>query len=234
MPNEGYVIVPTGLQAVHLWDLYGPLVQPTVLGKRTIELFRELSADPTERARLGIEESQVEEIVGNYQALVNGKPWTTGERKVGIIDAVEGPIKASGRPVSYEGVFYQDALTAMAEILAAGEQVSIFSSKYPDWLKANLPEELAERMGELYGDRKTQGAAFQRVVDLERQAGRHVVSHTADELPELVAARDSGVVPHRVYVARNDVNSRAAATEAGVHQFVTDMAEPRYTELVKR
>ena len=57
-----------------------------------------------------------------------------------------------------------------------------------------------------------------------------MISHTADELPELVAANKSGLFPSRnlVYVNRNESNSKEKVQNAGIDWYVEDVRDVDY------
>ena len=233
MANDGYIIVPSGRKPVHSFDLYGVLVDGIALGEQSIRLFEQVA--PAD----GISPDDVARVVADYRALGRGEPWATGERKVPIIDALEQPLRKHPelRP-DYKATFQDDGLYVLRQILDAGEGIIVFSSKTPDWLRENLPEDIGTRVGHMYGDRKHLPEAFQRVYDAEQALGRQVVTHTADELPELQAAVASGLFEGNkgklVFVNRNDSIRKDQALGAGIDLYVGDLREVGYTGLIQR
>ena len=231
-PNLDKIIVPNGMTPVHSFDVWGVLIDANVLGARKVDAYKKLAQET------GVDQEVVAQNVSDYNALLRGEPWTTGERKGPIIDGVEKPlIQAYGDiPIDYTGVFYDDALSTIRTILDAGEGVIVFSSKPAPWLKPNLTPDLAERIGEVYGDAKNKPEAFQRVVANENAKMRYPVSHTADELPELVAALKSGRFSQSglVYVNRNDSNTEAKVNEAGIKVYAPTLSAINYTSMSKK
>jgi len=222
------IIVKNGIQPAHSFDLWGPIVDAAKLGQKKIELYRQLAADQK------IDPETVEKVIADYQGLLEGQHWATGERKGEIIDALQGPVKQAGLDVSYNGTFQEDGLYVMQEILDAGEGVIVFSSKPAPWLKENLPREISDRVGDVYADKKTDPEAFRRVFDSESRRNRRVISHTADELPELEAAVKSELFVKQglIYVNRNDSNPPEAVHSKGIGVYVNDLRDVGYTKFV--
>ncbi len=218
-------------QIVHSFDLWGPIVDSVALGQQKIALYREIAP----RRRLSPE--QIEETAANYQRLCRGDPWATGERKRGIITALEGiltPDDLCG--IDYKKTFQPDALYALPNILDANQGVIVFTSAPAPWLKRNLPEEIRERMGKVYVGRKTEPSEFNRVIAEEAAGQRVVVSHTADELPELRAALQSKLMLDGtlVYIARNNVSSEETIRREGIDLFATSLRDVDYIGIGKR
>jgi hypothetical protein len=59
-----------------------------------------------------------------------------------------------------------------------------------------------------------------------------VVTHTADELPELLAARRH--VPKLIYVNRNNSNARELVLRQGIQMYVENLREVPYSILSKQ
>jgi hypothetical protein len=231
-PNLDRIIVPSGLVPVHSFDVWGVLIDANVLGGRKIDAYKKLAE------QTGINPEVIAQNVNDYNALLRGEAWATGERKGAIIDGVEKPlIDAHGKvAIDYTGVFYDDSLTTMRSILDAGEGVIVFSSKPAQWIKENIAPDLAARIGEIYAGAKNKPEAFRTVVEQERALNRYPVSHTADELPELSAALQSGLFSTAglIYVNRNNSNSEQDVTDAGIRIYVPTLADIQYTSLTKR
>ncbi|SRR3989344_2643464 len=233
MANETYIIVPPGLTPVHSFDLYGPIVDSKALSEQSIGLFQEIAEEE------GISPEEAAKIVSDYRALARGEPGTTGERKVPIINALEDPLNRHPELLpDYKVTFQEDGLYVMREILEAGEGVIVFSSKTPAWLRENLPEDIGARIGEMYGDRKHRPEAFQKVYSAEGALGRRVITHTADELPELEAAVASGLFAgdngRLIFANRNDSVNISQALDAGVNIYVDNLRDVGYTKLVEK
>ena len=229
-PYETSILVPTGYMVVHSFDLWGPVVNQDIIGKLMLDAYESLSMEK------GIDIREIRENVANYIALMKGEPWAVGERKAAIIDAVDDPVLAAKTDIPYADGFYDDALATMRTIFEAKEGVVIFSSKPADWLKANLPEDIAARLGEIYAGTKAKPEAFRKVYGSEKEKGRLVVSHTADELPELIAALQSKLFnpDNIVYVNRNNSNSEDVVNRAGIGSYVGHLTSVNYTGMCKK
>lgn len=222
------IIVSSGMTPVHSFDLWGPVVDSEAMSARNLEMYREVAA------KIGVEPAEIDAAANDYQLLADGHPSATGARKGQIIDRVDKVLKAQGVEMKFSDFLQEDGLYVMGEILDAGEQVIIFTSK--PWDKNNLPESIASRMGEVYHGGKTNPEEFRRVCSTEASHRRHLVSHTADELPELIGAIESNQFHKEglIYVARNESNTEAQVRDAGIERFVTDLRDVHYTNLVKR
>ena len=198
-----------------------------VLGERKSALYRE-----TARKRK-TSEDEIERVVGDYQALLNGKSWATGPRRSEIIDALGGEELAEAIGNQYGFAFMHDALTVMKEILEAGEGVLVFTSRPAPGLREQLAARLGRDAGEIKWGNKVDPAIFQAVYDLEKGLGHALVSHTADELDELVAARESGLFSPNglIYVNRNQSHSEKEVRKAGIEWYVSDLRQVEYLAL---
>ena len=200
--------------------------------KTPVQFFRQIAEAE------GISPEGAEKIVSDYLALAQGEPWTTGERKKGIIDALYTPLeKHPDLQPDYRKAFQVDGFAAVREILDAGEHVLIFSSKVPKGFKEILPEDIAHRI-QLYEGVKVRPEAYEKLSQDELKFGHRLVSHTADELPELEAAVKSGIFSNNqgrlVFIKRNEQVSDAAARSAGIDFYVSDLKMVGYSRLVKR
>ncbi len=232
MANQGQIIVPSGLLPVHSFDLYGPIVDSEALGEQSIKFFEQIFKAE------GISEEQAVQIISDYRALARGELWATGELKLPIINAIESPLKKYPElQPDYHAALQMDGLCVLIEILTYGEGASVFTSLHPDWLIKVLPEDIGSRIN-IYADRKTKPEAFQRVYAAELAQNRRVVTHTADELPELEAAVQSGLFSGNngrlIFVNRNDQVSESLARSRGIDFYVQDLKKVSYTQLVQK
>ena len=220
------IIVRSGIHPVHSFDLYGVLLDADNLGEQKIAQYEELAKaqgiDPAERAV----------VVAEYRALLRGDPNLTGRRKGKIVDALSTPIEKAGIELDYKGALLEDAVYAARQILDAKERLIVFSSRDAPWLKASLPGDIAAQMGDIYADNKSEPAAFERLIAKEAAMSGRVVTHTADELPELLAAR--GHVPNLIYVNRNNSNVKEVVLSHGIQIYVGNLRDVPYTTLSKQ
>lgn len=233
-PNQGTIFVPKGIVPVHSFDLWGPVIDAKLLGERKINLYRDWMSDephPIDEEHT----THMNQVIADYQALIDGEAWALGERKGEIINALESVVRASETPINYDGVFQEDGLYVLNEILDAGEEAIIFTSKPAPWLKPNMPKEISERLGEVYADKKTDPEAFKRVYAAEASRNRQVITHTADEMPELEAAVKTGLFQKEglIYINRNNTNGMDTVLAAGVGQYVNSLQDVNYTRLAQ-
>lgn len=220
------ILVKSGVHPVHSFDLYGVLVDADKLGEQKIARYEELATIQ------GIDPAVSAAVVAEYRALLRGDPNLTGRRKENVVNALSGPIEKAGMELDYKGALLDDGVYAARQILDANERLIVFSSREAPWLKASLPEDIAGRIGAIYRDNKSEPAAFERLVSKEAARSGRVVSHTADELPELLAAR--GYVPNLIYVNRNNSNPKEFVVSQGIRMYVGSLRDVPYTALSKQ
>jgi hypothetical protein len=198
------------------------------LGQQKIDIYEEIARKEK------IPEHEITRVTQNYRALLDGKPWATGPRKAEIIDALAAPAPSNEHQLCYDSCFIQDALEVIKEILEAGEGAIIFTSEPAPGLREQLVPKIGERIGVVRHGNKTDPGSFKAVYDLERRFGNIIITHTADELPELIAARKSGLFQPGalIYVNRNDSNSEKMVESEGIHCYVNDLRNVKYTTLV--
>jgi len=220
------ILVRSGIHAVHSFDLYGVLLDAEKLGEQKIAQYEELAKtqgiDPAGRAA----------VVAEYRALMRADPNLSGRRKGNIVDALSTPIEKAGIELDYKGALLEDGVYAARQILDANDRLIIFSSRDAPWLKTSLPGDIADRMGDIYADNKSEPAAFERLVAKEAAKSGRIVTHTADELPELLAAR--GHVPNLIYVNRNNSNVKEVVLSQGVQIYVGNLRDVPYTTLSRQ
>ena len=138
------IFVPSGIKPVHLFDVWGVIIDAERKGKD------ELSNYVKAAEQLGIAPEARDVAMADYEALVRGDPKATGARKGEIIDAISGPLAKAGFESRFEDYVFQTTVEAMAEILDAKEGVSIYTSKPNKTILQALPKEIAERVGRVY------------------------------------------------------------------------------------
>jgi hypothetical protein len=220
------ILVRSGFYPVHSFDLYGVLVDADNLGEQKIARYEELAKIQ------GIDPAVSAAVVAEYRALLRGDPNLTGRKKEKVVSALSGPVEKAGMELDYKGALLEDGVYAARQILGANERLIVFSSREAPWLKASLPGDIADRMGTIYTDNKSEPAAFERLVVKEAAMSGRVVSHTADELPELLAAR--GHIPNLIYVNRNNSNPKEFVLSQGIRMYVENLRDVPYTTLSKQ
>jgi hypothetical protein len=217
------ILVRSGIHPVHSFDLYGVLLDANKLGEQKIACYEELAETQ------GVDPAVSALVIAEYRALMSGDPDFTGPRKDNIVEALSAPIEKAGIELDYKGALLEDGIYAARQILDANERLIIFSSRDAPWLKTSLPEDIAGRMGAIYADDKSRPVAFERLIVKEAAMSGRVVTHTADELPELLAARR--YVPNLIYVNRNDSNARDLVLRQGIQMYVENLREVPYNTL---
>ena len=181
-----------GLQPLHSFDLWGVIVDQIILGQRKIQLFKDLAA------KQGMPAEEIARVIREYQDLLNGELYAVGTRKSEIIDAMDAPAFAQGILPDYATAFFTDAVAVMKAILDTGEKVMVFTSKPAEGLVEQLSVAVGHRIDDIRYADKNLPDAFRELFHQQQREGNCWVSHTADELPELIAAlRDRPVFTTR-------------------------------------
>ena len=220
------ILVRSGIHPVHSFDLYGVLVNAETLGEQKIARYEELAKTQ------GIDPKVSTAVVAEYRLLLRGDPNFTGRRKQDVVNALSGPVEEAGMELDYRGALLDDGVYAARQILDAKERLIVFSSREASWLRESLPEDIAGRIGAIYRDHKSEPSAFERLVAKEAAMSGRVVSHTADELPELLAAR--GHILNLIYVNRNNSNPREFVLRQGIQMYVGSLRDVPYTTFSKQ
>jgi hypothetical protein len=220
------ILVKSGIRPVHSFDLYGVLLDAEKLGEQKIARYEELAKTQ------GVNPAVRATVITEYRALMRGGPNVTGPRKEKIVDALSAPIEMAGMQLDYKGALLEDGVDAARRILDANERLIVFSSRDAPWLKTSLPIDIADRMGDVYADDKSEPTAFRRLIAKEAALSGRVVSHTADELPELLAAR--GHILYLIYVNRNNANARELVLSRGIQMYVENLRHVPYTTFSKQ
>lgn len=228
MSENKKIVDSPALKPVHSFDLWGVLLDQQVLGEKKIGLYREMAG------REKVPTDEIERVVRDYRDLLAGKSRATGSRRRDIIGALGGAKLDEQIQHDYALVFMQDALEVIRQILEKGEGVLIFTSKPAPGLREQLAARLGRNIGEVRWGNKGDPATFKSLYDLEKKLGNQLVSHTADELPELLAAKKSRLFPIEglIYVNRNESNSEDAVRKAGIERYVNDLRDVEYTAMI--
>jgi hypothetical protein len=213
-----------GLQPLHSFDLWGVIVDQISLGQRKIQLFKDLAA------KQGMPAEEIARIIREYQDLLNGELYAVGTRKSEIIDAMDAPAFAQGILPDYATAFFPDAVAVMKAILDMGEKVMVFTSKPAEGLVEQLSVAVGHRIDDIRYADKNLPDAFRELFHYQQREGNCWISHTADELPELIAARKTGLFspPGLIYINRNNSNSREDVQIHGICRYVNDLRDIDY------
>jgi len=230
--DNGFIFVPSGIQAVHCFDLYGTIIDSVKVSQRDVDFFN------TIYQKHGLSSSEAELRGKEYMDLARNEPYATGPRKGEIIGKIESILNKEAYEIRFKNMFLEDALYSMNKILDAGEGVIVFSSGEAPYLKVDLPEEISDRMGEVHGDpRKSKDPkAFTDLCKKEEQKNGRVISHTADQWPELSMALESGLFDENalIYVNRDNMVTSKEVLEKGIGQYVSDLKQVGYVEMTKK
>jgi hypothetical protein len=222
-------MIPPGYRPVHAFDLWGVVVNQYFLGQHKIEIYEKMAK------RDNVPQDVRSRVVQNYRTLLDGESWATGPRKAEITGAINCPGLDEEIRHYYASALMEDALYVFGEILDAGGGIVIFTSEPAPRFREQLPPGLRERIGEIRHANKSDPASFKEMYARERGLGHIVVSHTADELPELIAAKKSGLFQQAglIYVNRNDSNSEEKVRGEGIGHYVDDLRDVNYRAMVE-
>jgi hypothetical protein len=223
MTNTPHIHIPRDTTPVHLFDVWGPIVDSINLGAqklayfdRAVERFgllpeagsiaRKLRETilPARFAELG----QQVDLPGNdaallrmgYDLLSYGDQWVKGAAKRPFVKGIDLMLRlyeerVGPMEIDYQATVYPDAIKAITAIMDAGEAVSILSSGAQPWLVEALGENITDRLGAIYVADKSKVREYRRVYDAEMAEGRRPVSFTSDEFFELENALETGIIP---------------------------------------
>lgn len=236
------IYAPSGITPVHGFDLWGTLVKQSALGPRVTEAYQALMRQQK------VSDEVAAQHVENYNALLRGEAWATGERKKGIVDAVEEPLwkaYANGEAsVDFKGTFYDDAIKSVVDILSAGEGFCIITTGNSFWVTQALKDvepvfgdaSLQDRIGAVYFGSKATSIPFETAADDIASKKGSLVSHTEDQLAGfkgLLESKLRGTVA-TVYVERAALATPDAVKAAGVDKYVQDLSQVNYTTFTQR
>src|SRR3989338_1231477 len=233
MAHEQYIIVPSGFKPIHSFDMFGVLVDSWKLGEEQVRLFKEVIQ------REELDQNVADKVIANYRALNRGEEWTTGSQKRAIIDAIKIPLErhADLQP-DYLSTLYQEGIDVLREIYEAREQALIFSTKKQEWVTQHLAPLIGNVTIPLYEWNKIDPMEFLKVGEEENSLGRRIVTHTADELPEMQAAVKSELFSGKrgktIFVNRNNTISREQIVNEGIDYYVNSLREVGYTQLTQK
>ena len=218
------------LRPVHSFDLWGVVAHQHILGQRKIELYEKFSRKDN------VAEEIIQRTIKDYIDMLDGQSWATGTRKSDIIDAIDAPTFAAGIYPDYTSAFIDDALKVMTDIFTAEEDVMIYTSKPASGLAQQLGGVLGKKIADVCFSHKHHPDAFKAVYQQQLGRGRRMVSHTADELPELIAAKKSGLFHPKglIYINRNHSNSSEQVKKEGITRYVDDLRTVEYTSIAKK
>jgi len=215
------------LQTLHSFDLWGVIVDQNILGQKKIERYRALSTQQQ------VPKETIERVVREYRDLLDGAAYAVGSRKSEIIDAIDAPAFANNLLPDYTTAFFSDAIIVMREIIEAGEKVMVFTSKPAEGLETQLSSCLGHRVDNIRFADKNDSVAFLDLFTLQQRFGMRWISHTADELPELIAAKNSNLFHPSalIYVNRNGSNSVNDVQNKGICRYTNDLRDIEYLSL---
>ena len=235
MANERNIIITEGTQLIHGFDLWGTLVDQFVFGPRVIEAYQTLMDGRVTTDELKV---KVAQHIKNYQGVLDGEDWATGERKKEFVDNVEEPLwQAYSRgkaEVDFSGALYDDTLGAMDNIVTAGQGLCIITTGDSFWIKKALMDmapDIGKVMGEVYFGNKTQAETFEAAAQDLMTKGGQLVTHTEDQLKGFAGLLKSDLVKriNTVYVERADLATPDQVHAAGITIYTTDLRRIPYT-----
>ena len=214
-------------QRMHASALWGVIVDPNILGQKKVECYQEVSVQQQ------LPKVTIERFVREHRDLLDGAPYATGSRKSEIIDAIDAPAFTKGRLPDYTTAFLPDALIVIRKIIEAGEKIMVLTSKPADGLGLQLSSCLGRCVDDIRFADKNDPTAFLDLITLQQRLCKFWISHTADELPELIAAKKSGLFhpPGLIYVNRNDSNALIDVKDKGICRYTSDLRDIGYLSI---
>jgi hypothetical protein len=233
--NLTTIIVPSGIQPVHSFDLWGTIVIQDVLGPRVLEAYKELMEEE------GMPEEEIAQNIANYQGILNGDPKAL-ENKKAFVDTVEDPLweaYTDGRAdVNFDGAIYGDALASMGDISRDGESLCVLTTGNSPWVPkalASLDPDVGRTLRKVYSGDKTRAVTFEdTAADLNREGGQ-MVSHSEDQLKGLAGLLASPLQTcvNSIYVERTNLATAEEVLAQGVTAYVKDLGEVNYTSIAE-
>jgi hypothetical protein len=230
--NQGSIIVPSGIIPIHSFDLWGTLVMQQVLGPRVLEAYDELmrgQEDP----------DVVRRNIANYNDILEGDPVAL-ENKKAYVDTVEDLLWAAYTTnridVDFNGVFYQDAMDVMADIVGAGEELCILTTGDSPWViqaVTSLDPDVGRRIRGVYSGDKTLSKTYEGTAEDIAANNGQVVSHTEDQLKGLTGILQSHLRAsvQLVYVERAHHATREQISAKGIDHYVSDLRTVNYGQI---
>lgn len=235
MTNAGNIIVPSGIQPVHSFDLWGTLVVQKVLGPRVLEAYQTLMVGQ------GVSASEILRNTDNYQGVLDGRKEALENKKANV-DAVEDhvwPAYQRGEvTVNFNGAMYIDCLQTMVSIAKEGEGLCILTTGNSPWVKqalTSLDTRVGQALGRTYSGDKSKPAAYERAMNHLASQGQQMVSHTEDQLKGLagILGTEMKKEVRVIYVERENLATKEDVLTAGADHFVHDLREVPYTEIAQ-
>lgn len=208
---------------VHCFDVGGTVVNMDMVGERHLAAYQKWAG------KKNIDKQIIKRTIENYQARLREEPWAIGSRKKEIVKALEDPLFENKVPINYDNIFQEDTLQVFREVIKAKQGIILFATGDIPWVKDNLPKDIAKKILHLYSDDKTDPKNFLKVIHKEKREGHQIISHTADTMPELRAAKETGRIPHLFFINRNNTEIREEVEKIAV--FLSSMKEANYTHL---
>jgi FMN phosphatase YigB (HAD superfamily) len=234
MANQGSIIVPSGIEAVHSFDLWGTLVIQNILGPRVLEAYKALMQ--------GQEDPDiVRRNIAHYNDVLQGDSVALENKKV-YVDAVEDPLWLAYTTrqidVDFTGTFYQDAIDVMADIVGVGEELCILTTSNSPWVQqavTSLHPDVGRRIRNVYSGNKTLSQTYEATAaDIATNHGQ-MVSHTEDQLKGLTGILQSDLrnCVKLVYVERADHVTQEHVSAKGIDHYVRDLKNVTYAQMAE-
>jgi len=211
------------MKLVHCFDVGGTVINMKTVGQRYVELYKTWSKEKK------IDETIRKKTISDYEARLREESWAIGLKKKEIINALEGTLHKQNVYISGKGIFFEDTLQVFKDIAKAGQSIILFATADILWLKNEFPEEIRKNIVRILGDDKTNPAVFTKLVNEEKAKGHQIISHTADTLQELKAAKEIKAIPNLFFIDRHHKEKKEEVEKVAV--FLSSMKEADYTHL---
>lgn len=214
----------------HIFDSWGVLLNAKEAGKGVVEGIREKAADYFEKDNQEYNQSYVDKVCEDYNAVLNGKLGGS-EKKEAIKKALE--INDTPSLEDFTDCYYNDSLETIKSLQKENHKVVLYTTDYKPWVKEHMNPAMGNKI-DVYEAKKgkTSEDIVSIVSDLESQ-GYVVVSYTADQTPELEDALKSGKFKGNqlVFVDRNGKVCEKEVTEKGIENYTRNTTKIDYKSM---
>jgi phosphoglycolate phosphatase-like HAD superfamily hydrolase len=223
------ILIPSGIEPVHSFDLWGTLVIQEVLGPRVLDAFQELMTGKD------TPEIIAQKIV-SYQGVLKGDKEALRHKKKHV-DAVEDPLWPAylrGEvDVDFKGTLYQDTLDVMGQIAEAGEGLCILTTGKSPWVKKalmSIDSRIGRTLSDVYSGDKSSPEVYEATAEDLKRKQAQMVSHTEDQMKGFEGILQSELKKQveLIYIERADLATADEVLSQGIDHHVTDLTKMSY------
>ncbi len=223
------------LKPVHSFDLWGTLVNQEILGSRVLQAYKGLMNFGS------FDKKGAERNICAYESILTQKGDFLSQNKKQIVNIIENPVwiaYAGGEvEISFEDVFYDDALETLEYIVKAHERVCILTTGESPWVQRALRAQISlfkdVDIPVYFGD-KTQPETYDAAALNLSKRKLKMVSHTEDTMAGFVGLLKSRLnrTVMKTYVDRADYAPETLLS-LGI-DYVRDLRDVSYIQTQKK